>query len=79
MDFLIFLIIGAISGWLAGMFWRGSGFGCLGNIVVGIIGGIIGGLAAKLIGFNAYSTIAQILLAACGAWLLFYFINLAKK
>jgi uncharacterized membrane protein YeaQ/YmgE (transglycosylase-associated protein family) len=35
---LIFLAIGAVAGWLAGVLMKGGGFGLLGNIVVGIIG-----------------------------------------
>jgi len=40
---IIFLIIGAIAGWLAGNIMKGKGFGLFGNIVVGIIGALIGG------------------------------------
>lgn len=40
---LIICLIGAVSGWLAGLIVRGFGFGLLGNIVVGIIGSFIGG------------------------------------
>ena len=48
MEFIWFLIVGALSGWLAGQFWKGSGFGLVGNLVVGILGGILGGwLAGK--------------------------------
>ena len=52
MEFLYFLLIGAISGWLAGQIWKGSGFGLLGNIVVGIIGGFIGGWIAGKLGIG---------------------------
>lgn len=37
------LLIGAVSGWLAGQIKRGFGFGLLGNIVVGILGAFVGG------------------------------------
>jgi uncharacterized membrane protein YeaQ/YmgE (transglycosylase-associated protein family) len=40
---LIFLVIGAIAGWLAGVVVRGYGLGLVGNIVVGVIGSFIGG------------------------------------
>ena len=39
---IIFLIIGAIAGWLAGQLMRGGGFGLIGNIIVGIVGALIG-------------------------------------
>jgi len=38
---IIFLVIGAVAGWLAGTIMKGGGFGLLGNIVVGIVGGDI--------------------------------------
>ncbi|MGE4251852.1 MAG: GlsB/YeaQ/YmgE family stress response membrane protein, partial [Parvibaculaceae bacterium] len=41
---LVFLLIGAIAGWLAGLIVRGGGYGLIGDIVVGIIGAFIAGL-----------------------------------
>ena len=41
MNFILFLIIGAIAGWLAGKIMKGRGFGVLGNIVVGIVGSFL--------------------------------------
>ena len=40
---VIFLLIGAVAGWLAGLIMKGGGFGLIGNIVVGVIGSLIGG------------------------------------
>jgi uncharacterized membrane protein YeaQ/YmgE (transglycosylase-associated protein family) len=40
---LIWLLIGAIAGWLAGVIVKGYGFGLVGNIVVGILGAVFGG------------------------------------
>jgi len=40
---IIFLLIGAVAGWLAGVIMKGGGFGVVGNIVVGVIGSLIGG------------------------------------
>lgn len=39
---IVILLIGAVSGWLAGVISQGYGFGLLGNIVVGIIGSFVG-------------------------------------
>lgn len=41
---LMWLIVGLIAGWLAGKFMKGSGFGLVGDIVVGILGAFVGGL-----------------------------------
>jgi uncharacterized membrane protein YeaQ/YmgE (transglycosylase-associated protein family) len=40
---IVWLIVGAIAGWLAGKVVRGGGFGLIGDIVVGIVGAIIAG------------------------------------
>jgi len=40
---IIWLVIGAVAGWLAGVIVTGFGFGLVGNIVVGIVGAIVAG------------------------------------
>jgi uncharacterized membrane protein YeaQ/YmgE (transglycosylase-associated protein family) len=65
MDFvglLIFLIIGAVTGWLAGIFMKGRGAGLLGNIILGIAGAVVGGLLFSLLGL-----IGSIVTAIAGA------------
>ena len=42
---IVFLIIGLIAGWLAGQIMKGSGFGIIGDLIVGVIGAFIGRLA----------------------------------
>ncbi|AYN05155.1 MULTISPECIES: GlsB/YeaQ/YmgE family stress response membrane protein [unclassified Flavobacterium] len=79
MEFLYFLLIGAISGWLAGQIWKGSGFGILGNIVVGIVGGLIGGWIAGKLGIGGGGLLWQIIIAVGGAWVLLFIISLIKR
>ena len=50
---VIFLLIGAVAGWLAGVIMKGIGFGLVGNIVVGVIGSLIGGWLFGLLGIAA--------------------------
>ena len=40
---VLWLVIGAAAGWLAGQLMRGRGLGLVGNIVVGVIGAFVGG------------------------------------
>ena len=40
---------GLLAGWLAGMMVRGRGFGCLGDIVLGLIGSFVGAVIASLL------------------------------
>ncbi|MRX67323.1 GlsB/YeaQ/YmgE family stress response membrane protein [Flavobacterium resistens] len=79
MEFLYFLLIGAISGWLAGQIWKGAGFGLIGNIIVGIIGGFIGGWIAGKFGIGGGDLLWQILISVGGAWVLLFIISLIKK
>ncbi|MGL5735193.1 MAG: GlsB/YeaQ/YmgE family stress response membrane protein, partial [Beijerinckiaceae bacterium] len=43
-SFIVFLIIGGIAGWLAGLIVKGGGFGIVGNIILGIVGAFVAGL-----------------------------------
>ena len=67
MNLLWFLIIGFIAGWLADMLVKGSSFGLLGHIVIGIIGAVIGGFLFNLMGITAYGTLGSIIMATIGA------------
>jgi uncharacterized membrane protein YeaQ/YmgE (transglycosylase-associated protein family) len=64
---LIFIVIGAVAGWLAGVLMEGRGFGLVGNIIIGIIGAIAGGLLFGLLGL-----IGSIVTAIAGAALLLF-------
>jgi uncharacterized membrane protein YeaQ/YmgE (transglycosylase-associated protein family) len=47
MGILSWIIVGLIAGWLAGVIVKGGGFGCVGDIIVGVIGGLLGGWLAS--------------------------------
>ena len=49
---LIWILVGAVAGWLAGLVVRGFGFGLVGNIVIGILGAILGGWLLGMAGFS---------------------------
>lgn len=49
---VVFLLIGAIAGWLAGLLMKGGGFGLLGNIIVGVLGAIVGGWLFGVLGIS---------------------------
>ncbi len=77
---LIFLIIGAIAGWLAGLLVKGYGFGLLGNIVVGIVGAFIAGWLFPRLGISVGSGIAAAIIhATIGAVILLVLIRLVKQ
>jgi uncharacterized membrane protein YeaQ/YmgE (transglycosylase-associated protein family) len=59
MGLLAWIIVGLIAGWLAGEMMRGSGFGVLGNIIVGIVGALLGGFLASAL-FNVADPLSGI-------------------
>lgn len=78
---IIWLIVGAIAGWAAGKVVKGSGFGLIGDIVVGIVGAIIAGWLLPrlaLIGL-AGGIIAAIIYAFIGAVILLLIVRLIKS
>lgn len=77
---LVFLLIGAIAGWLAGQLVKGYGFGLLGNIVVGIIGALIAGWLFPVLGFTlGGGVLAAIVHSTIGAVILLVLIRLIKQ
>lgn len=47
MGILSWIVVGLLAGWLAGLVVKGGGYGCIGDIVVGVIGGLLGGFIAS--------------------------------
>jgi uncharacterized membrane protein YeaQ/YmgE (transglycosylase-associated protein family) len=75
---IIFLIIGAIAGWLAGQIMTGGGFGLVGNIIVGIVGAFVAGLLLPGF-FPIGGYVGWIIHAAIGAIIVLFVIGLVKR
>jgi uncharacterized membrane protein YeaQ/YmgE (transglycosylase-associated protein family) len=77
---IVWLIIGAIAGWLAGKLVKGGGFGLIGDIIVGIVGALIGGWLAGVLGIGIGSGfIASIITAVIGAVILLIILRAIKR
>ena len=77
---IIWIIVGAIAGWLAGMVVKGGGFGLIGDIIVGIVGAVIAGWMLPQIGIVIGSGIvAAIIDAFNGAVILLVILRLVKR
>ena len=77
---IIWLIVGAIAGWLAGMVVKGGGYGLIGDIVVGILGGLIAGWLLPQLGIAiGGGFIAAIIDAFIGAVILLIALRLIKR
>jgi uncharacterized membrane protein YeaQ/YmgE (transglycosylase-associated protein family) len=77
---IAWLIIGAVAGWLAGIFVKGGGFGLIGDIIVGIVGAFVGGwLAGALhIGIGG-GWISAIITATLGAVVFLLILRLFRR
>ncbi len=76
---VVFLIVGGIAGWLAGIIMKKKGLGIPANIVIGIVGAFIGKYTFKFLGLTAGGTIGAIVTATVGAVLLLFIVGLIKK
>jgi len=77
---IIWLVIGAIAGWLAGVIVKGYGFGLVGNIVVGILGAVFGGWLFGTLELGlSLGIIGTILGATVGAVLLLLIIRFVRR
>ncbi|MGZ3383158.1 MAG: GlsB/YeaQ/YmgE family stress response membrane protein [Isosphaeraceae bacterium] len=80
MEFVWFILIGLAAGWLAGQVMKGSGFGVLGDIVVGVIGALLGGFLFRTFGVSAGGgLLGSLIVATIGAIVLLFVLRLVKK
>jgi uncharacterized membrane protein YeaQ/YmgE (transglycosylase-associated protein family) len=61
------LLIGLIAGWLAGTVARGRGFGCVVDIILGLIGAVIGGWIFQRLGIGVFGFWGSLAAATVGA------------
>lgn len=66
---IIGLITGILAGFVASKLFDGEGKGCIVNLVLGIIGGALGGYVFSLFGLQAYSWMGELVVAVIGAML----------
>lgn len=79
MHLLWFLIIGIAAGWLAGHLMKGSGFGLIGDLVVGVIGAFVGGWLLGVLGLFATGLIGRLITATIGAVVLLLIVRVLKR
>jgi len=78
-NFVIFIVLGALAGWISGLLTKGQGFGVLGNIIVGIVGAFLGGFIFGLLGISAHNFLGQLIFAVLGALLFLWLLRFIKK
>ena len=77
---IVWLIVGGVAGWLAGMVVKGGGYGLIGDIIVGIIGAFIAGWLLPRIGIViGAGIVGAIINAFIGAVILLIILRLIKR
>jgi uncharacterized membrane protein YeaQ/YmgE (transglycosylase-associated protein family) len=77
---IVWLIVGGVAGWLAGLIVKGYGFGIIGNIVVGIVGAFIAGWLLPRLGIVIGSGfVPAVINALIGAVILLVIIGFFKR
>ncbi|HKX09315.1 MAG TPA: GlsB/YeaQ/YmgE family stress response membrane protein [Stellaceae bacterium] len=77
---LVILVVGLIAGWLAGHFVRGTGFGLIPDIAIGIVGALIGDWLFPQLGiYLASGMVSRIFTATVGAILLLLALRLLRR
>ena len=76
---LIILIVGLVAGWLAGQIVQGTGFGLIGDLIIGIAGAFVGGWLLPQLGVHLGSgTVSAIIDATIGALILLLIMRLVR-
>jgi uncharacterized membrane protein YeaQ/YmgE (transglycosylase-associated protein family) len=69
-SFVSWLLLGLVAGWLAGKIARGRGFGCIADIVLGLIGSYVGGWVFIKLGIFGGGFLYSLAAATLGAVIL---------
>jgi uncharacterized membrane protein YeaQ/YmgE (transglycosylase-associated protein family) len=76
---LIILLVGLVAGWLAGQIVQGTGFGFVGDLIIGVAGAFVGGWLLPQLGIQIGSgTISAIIDATIGAVILLLIMRLVR-
>jgi uncharacterized membrane protein YeaQ/YmgE (transglycosylase-associated protein family) len=73
------VIIGLIAGWAAGKIMKGSGYGVVMDIILGIVGAVVGGWLMGLLGIYSGSLVGSTIIAIIGAMFLIWLSRVLKK
>jgi uncharacterized membrane protein YeaQ/YmgE (transglycosylase-associated protein family) len=77
---IIWLVIGAIAGWLASIIVKGGGLGLIGDIIVGLIGAVIGGYLLSALGIEiGEGYFGAVVAAVIGAVILLVIVRLVRR
>jgi len=78
-NFIYFILIGAIAGWIGGKLTKGEGFGLFGNIIVGVVGSVLGGWIFEQLKIAEKNILFSLAAAVIGSVVFLLLIGLFKR
>jgi len=78
-NLLWFLLVGLAAGWLAGKVMKGSGYGLIGDLIIGVVGAFLGGWIFGLLHISAGGVIGLLVTAFVGALVLVWLLRAIKR
>jgi uncharacterized membrane protein YeaQ/YmgE (transglycosylase-associated protein family) len=79
MNFIIWIILGACAGWVAGRLMKGSDYGFVVNAILGIVGSFVGGWLFGFLGISAGGDLGSFVTAIVGAMAVIFIANFINK
>ena len=80
MNIILFLVIGLVAGWLAGVLVKGGGLGLIGDLIVGVIGAFLGGFLFTFFKVSiGQGLLGNLIVATIGAVVLLLIVRLIKR
>jgi uncharacterized membrane protein YeaQ/YmgE (transglycosylase-associated protein family) len=78
-NLLVFIVTGAVAGWLAATLVKGRGFGRAGNIILGVVGSLLGGFLFDFFGIQPGGIPGYFMAAVVGSVSLLVIVGLLKN
>ena len=76
---IVILVVGIVAGWLAGKVVRGTGFGLIGDLVVGVAGAFVASWLFPRFGIHlGTGIVSEIIFSALGAIILLLIVRLIR-
>jgi uncharacterized membrane protein YeaQ/YmgE (transglycosylase-associated protein family) len=79
MDFLYFLLIGLVAGWLANLILKRPSKSYVEDMIVGVIGALLGGFLFNLLGLAATGLVGSLVTATVGAIIFIYLLRYLRR
>lgn len=77
-NFLYFIVIGAIAGWVSSKLIKGESFGLIGNIIVGVVGAVLGGWIFEQLGIVKENILYTLAAAVVDSISFLFFVGMLK-